>query len=228
MRSLVRHALDIAVVAMVALLAWFLWPSFLGGTNRVVAVHGHSMEPTFHAGDLVVLNTHAQPAVGRIFVFQIPADEPGGGRLVVHRIIGQRDDGSYITQGDNTQNPDSFRVTDRELVGSPRFVVPHGAKLISIFGTPIGLATATGLLSAIVMWPRARPNTLGGLTRPTIGPDGWSSIKIPEEEMTAAEAWVWVETQLDPWVSGPVAGDVGGESLLEEGEDLVGLGVPTG
>lgn len=174
-----------------------MWPASLGGSNRIITVQGHSMEPTYHTGDLLVLDSGATPEVGRIIVFRIPADEPGGGHLVVHRMIGRRADGTFITQGDNAPNPDVFLTTRTDILGSPRFSIPHGGEAIGLFGTPTGLAVTAGLLGTLLMWPRNRARVALVSLQLTIDDEGWSSAFISEQDMVDANAWLRAEMSLD-------------------------------
>ena len=91
-----------------------------------------------------------------MIVFQIPQDEVGGGQLVVHRVVGIRDDGTYMTQGDNSDDPDEFETNRADILGSPRFAIPHGGQAIAIIGSPLGLAVAIGGLCTALLWPRKR------------------------------------------------------------------------
>jgi len=189
-RSVGRHMLDLLVLCVTAAAAWFMWPAFLGGSTQIIVVQGHSMEPKYHTGDLLVLDASVTPEVGSIIVFRIPASEPGGGHLVVHRVIGRRADGTYITQGDNTQNPDAFLTARADILGSPRFSVPHGGQAIGLLSTPMGLAAVTGLLGFALMWPRKRPAEMFAFIRPTIDDEGWSSVPISEQDMAVANLWL--------------------------------------
>ena len=90
--SALRRVLDIVALGVTIGVAWFLWPSFLGGSSQLILVQGHSMEPTYAPGELVLLNTDFSPDVGSVVVFHIPEGELGAGALVVHRIVGLRAD----------------------------------------------------------------------------------------------------------------------------------------
>jgi signal peptidase I len=154
-RRAVGVALDMVLVAAVVAAAYALWPASLGGASRIIVVEGRSMEPTYQLGDLLVVRTDTSPDVGDVMVFRIPADEPGGGSLVVHRLVGRRDDGSWIAQGDNRTTPDPFRITERDLVGSPVVSVPRGGRLIGLASRPTSVGLAAGLVAMALLWPSA-------------------------------------------------------------------------
>lgn len=203
-----RHVADFVVLGVTVAAAWFMWPASLGGSSRMIVVHGHSMEPTYVTGDLVVLDTGAAPEIGHIVVFKIPDDEAGAGLFVVHRVIGIRADGTYITQGDNAPNPDVFLTKRSDILGSPRFSVPHGGQAIALLGSPIGLAAAIGGLCTVLLWPRKRDEEPEDVVEestpqspePAVVP---SAVEKPvamrqvEDAEVAAEAEAWLREQLD-------------------------------
>lgn len=189
-RSIVRHFLDFIVLGVTILVAWALWPSFLGGSSQIIMVQGHSMEPTYQPGALILLDTDFTPGVGSVIVFHIPEGELGAGALVVHRIVGQRADGTYITQGDNTQNVDAFRVARSDILGTPRFAVPHGGRVISVLTSPVAMGAAAGFMTTILLWPRGRPPAPVEYVGLAIDDDGWSSLAIPEQVQAEADAWL--------------------------------------
>ncbi len=188
--SAVRHTVDLVVLALTILVAWYLWPAFLGGSSRLIMVQGHSMEPTYATGDLVVLDTDAAPDIGNIIVFRIPDDEPGAGQLVVHRVIGRREDGTYITQGDNSQNSDTFLVTRSDILGSPRFSIPYGGQAIGLLSSPVGIGAALGMLSTALLWPRKRAlQPTSEDVAPTAVEEVWPPPTFSEPEMVESQAW---------------------------------------
>lgn len=193
-RSIARHIADVIALGLTILAAWALWPAFLGGSSRMIMVQGHSMEPTYQPGELILLDTDFSPDIGRVIVFHIPEGELGAGALVVHRIVGQRADGTYITQGDNTQNVDAFRVARSDILGTPRFAVPYGGRIIGTLSSPIGIGAVTGLMSTLVLWPRKRPPAPVEFVGLAIDDEGWSSLAIPSH--VQAEADAWLRTQL--------------------------------
>ena len=62
---------DRSRTALLVILAILVWPTSLGGCTTMTVVSGHSMEPTFHTGDLVVARC-GTPAVGDIVIYQPP------------------------------------------------------------------------------------------------------------------------------------------------------------
>ena len=155
-RRTARRVLDLAALALTIAVAWFMWPATLGGSRQLILVQGRSMEPTYDSGDLVVLDTDATPGVGEVVVFKIPGDQLGAGQLVVHRITGVRDDGTFVTQGDNSQNADDFRVTQSDILGSPQLSIPHGGRVLGLLSTPLGVGVVSGVACTIGLWPRKR------------------------------------------------------------------------
>jgi signal peptidase I len=145
------------VIGLVVFLsaAWFLWPVRWGGTFAEVVVSGHSMEPVFHTGDLVVTKKDDHYRVGEKVVYQIPKGEPGAGIHVVHRIIGVRPDGTFVTQGDNRVTPDDWRPRAHDVVGRVVAVVPVAGHILLWLARPWVLAGLIGLILTVWLWPEA-------------------------------------------------------------------------
>jgi signal peptidase len=147
-------------------LAWFLWPVRWGGTFAEVVVSGHSMEPVFHTGDLVVTKKSDHYRIGQKVVYTIPKHEPGAGVHVVHRIIGVRPDGSFVMQGDNRITPDDWRPTSHDVVGRVVAVVPQAGRALLWLAQPLVLAALAGLILTVWLWPERevrRPARADGL-----------------------------------------------------------------
>ena len=134
----------------------FMWPDRLGGATNMVVVRGYSMEPVYHLNDVVVSRGSAPYQVGDIVVFAIP-DGNAKGMLVIHRIIGKRANGSWVTQGDNRDTPDQWELKDSDLKGTPVFVIPRAGRLLQLANNTFVISGALGLLVIVVMWPRKKP-----------------------------------------------------------------------
>lgn len=202
-RCTVRRTIDAAALVLTVLAAWFLWPASLGGSNRFIVVEGQSMEPTFHLGDLVLLHVGTTPRIGNVIVFRIPHGEPAAGLLIIHRIIGSRADGTFVTQGDNRNTPDPFHIHRSDIMGSPRRSIPHLGRLIGLLSSPMIVAIAAGLLSTLLLWPR--PNDRHAQALPIdleLDADGWTGVVLSEQLIS--EAQEWLRTQLNP-VTQPAA-----------------------
>lgn len=180
-----RRIADIVSLLGVLALTWFLWPPSLGGDTRIITVAGHSMEPEWHLGDALVVRPLDDPAVGDVVVFTVPDGEPGEGRLVVHRLIGRRIDGTWITRGDNRDTDDAFRVTPADIVGSPVLTVPRFAQALAVLRSPLGIALLSGLVTMVVLWPAQREERAAResrLARP------WRTRAVKEKARIAATA----------------------------------------
>lgn len=96
----------------------------LGTSMPVVAVESNSMVPTFHKGDLLVLQGALQETLdeGDIIVF-IPE---GSNRAIVHRIIEVNSDGTFQTKGDANANqlPFEKRISYSQIRGKEIAIIP--------------------------------------------------------------------------------------------------------
>ena len=191
----VRRAIDVAALVLTVLAAWFLWPASLGGSSRFIVVEGQSMEPTFHLGDLVLLHVGTAPRIGNVIVFRIPHGEPAAGLLIIHRIIGRRDDGTFVTQGDNRRTPDQFHIHRSDIMGSPRRSIPHLGRIIGLLSNPMIVGIAAGLLGTLLLWPRRNDRHAQALPIDLeLDADGWSGVVLSEQLIRDAEDWL--RTQL--------------------------------
>ncbi len=110
----------------------------LGTPSPFLIVQGTSMEPTFHAGDLLLARNipGTEIKIGDIIAFNVPPDVPQMPPIAAHRVIGITGDKGqlvFVTQGDNS-DVDAFRAPYTEV---------HGVILKNLgpLGRPILLAT---------------------------------------------------------------------------------------
>jgi signal peptidase I len=150
----VSRVVRIASIALTALLVagWsvFLRPVFLGGPADYVIVSGHSMEPTFWTGDVVVAFRQSSYRTGDIVVYRVPAGEPAAGDRVIHRIVGGSAANGFVMKGDNKDGVDPWRPKPSDVVGRSRLVVPHAGVVLLFLRTPLGLALLAGLTTLLV------------------------------------------------------------------------------
>jgi signal peptidase I len=141
-RRLVAN-LAFAILFIAACAAWFitLRPAPLGGPATYVIVRGVSMEPTYHAGDLVVVHRRPVYQVGDIVAYEIPTGEVGGGLSVIHRIVGGSVDTGFRTKGDNNAESDPWRPTLGQIEGTAWLVLPKTGAIMSSLRAPITLAS---------------------------------------------------------------------------------------
>ena len=116
------------------------------GEQHTISISGHSMLPTIHGGDRVLV-THGCAGVrqGDVVVFRL------NGLLVAHRVLhikGGADDKKFVTKGDSTGQVDPH-VSDREIVGRV-LAIERGGQHISLQTCPwraLGWSIAVGTLA---------------------------------------------------------------------------------
>lgn len=133
---------NIAILAIVALDAYFLWPTQLGGATSIVVVSGISMEPQYRTGDLVIARI-MEPSHGDVVVYS--TDQ---GARIMHRIVGGDGDSGWITQGDNNAYEDPFRPTNEDIEGVAVVSYPSIGRASALLLSPIVWAAV--LLGALV------------------------------------------------------------------------------
>jgi len=112
-----------------------------------VVVSGHSMEPTLHTGDVVLLARTGSYRRGDVLAYRVPAGSPGAGLLIIHRVIGGDAADGFVMRGDNKRHPDPWRPRPNEVVGREIVSVPKVGLLIADARTPFGEACFAGLLT---------------------------------------------------------------------------------
>jgi len=128
------------------------WPSYV--------VSSGSMEPTVAVGDVVVAAPFSGPGpvpVGRVMVFENPAT-PGGGKLLVHRVVEYLGHHKYVTAGDANRDVDATPVPAENFRARARILVPVvGLPLVWLGRGDVLLAGGSLLLSVaavVLAWRR--------------------------------------------------------------------------
>ncbi len=223
-RSALSALFTVAILASVV----YLWPARLGGETRLVVVRGTSMEPVYHLNDIVVSREADDYEVGDIVVFSIP-EGAGEGMLVIHRLVGQRDNGSWITQGDNRDSPDEFELYDDDLHGKPVIVAPRAGRLIVWSNNIYVLSVTLGLLVVFLLWPKKRqPEAVA------VGAEQTAAGPSPEEleadqpvraSVAVRELVVAVQLAAERDAAERMAFDVAAEAEAWLADELARLGV---
>lgn len=143
------------VISMAAsLLLWIALPwAFLGWSPTLVT--SGSMQPLVSPGDIVMIRP-ASPtdlAVNTVVLY----DRPDTGRIL-HRIVEERPDGTFQTQGDANHSPDSEYVHRSDIKGVAVLAVPWiGRPSLWLYERRIPLLVlgALTLLTLLALAPRS-------------------------------------------------------------------------
>lgn len=152
-RRLRRHVGDVLFVVVALIVGWLLWPSSLGGCTTLTIVSGHSMEPTYYTGDLVVSRC-GQEQVGDVVVYNPP--DVGSAR-VIHRIIGGDAETGWVMQGDNNDFLDPWEPTHDRVLGSAVLHVPKLGLAATLLLSPITWVSLLLVAAALIIWPDKKP-----------------------------------------------------------------------
>ena len=137
----------IATLAIVAASWFFFAPTQLGGSVSYVQIYGTSMQPRFHAGDLVLVRGAGDYRVGQIVAYQ---NGQLGNHVVMHRIIGSAN-GRYTFKGDNNNFVDSYHPVRSQLVGRTWLHIPAvGRYLVWLRGSRLFLLIGLGALLVLL------------------------------------------------------------------------------
>ena len=134
--------LYLVFVAALALCA--VLPLLTGLTGSVV--QSGSMEPKISAGDVVLVRPVELDdplPMGRVITFAAPTGSAHHGTML-HRLVGERSDGSLVTAGDANADVDSTPIARRDIIA-------RGVLLIPWIGQP-ALWIGTGQLLPLLLW----------------------------------------------------------------------------
>ena len=149
--DLVRRTGECLLVAMVAAFLAFFWPQTLGGKVAYVKVDGHSMDPTYHFGDLAIVRRQSSYKIGDPVAYRIPKGEFGAGAMVIHRLIGGDGAHGFVTRGDNRTINDPWHPKTSDVVGKVRMDFPALGTEVAKFTRPIYLGGLVAGLTVLVM-----------------------------------------------------------------------------
>jgi signal peptidase len=131
--------------------AFLFWPQTLGGSVAYVKVDGHSMDPTYHFGDLAIVRRQSSYRIGDPVAYRIPKGEFGAGAMVIHRLIGGEGVHGFTTKGDNRTIQDPWHPRTADIVGKVRYDVPALGTRMATFTRPVYLGGLVAILTVIVM-----------------------------------------------------------------------------
>jgi signal peptidase len=150
-------------LAVLACLFWmhYLRPQAFGGNAGFVLVSGHSMEPRFHTGDLVLVEKQQHYHPGQVIAYHVPKGDPMAGAQVIHRIIRGDATHGFVVRGDNRTAPDVWRPKAGDIVGAKTLRIPDAVVVLQYLRSPVLL----GLLAAAFVFAHA-------LSRDAVAPAG--------------------------------------------------------
>ena len=138
------------VIALVVAFLVLGRAGFVDSPVSYVIVSGHSMEPTFHTGDVVLLTRAASYRKGEVIAYEVPKGGPGAGLIVIHRIVGGNAREGYIVRGDNKQFADPWRPRPRDVVGTEQLMVPKIGLVSRYIRSRAGLAALAGFITVAI------------------------------------------------------------------------------
>ncbi|WP_061961598.1 signal peptidase I [Demequina flava] len=152
---------------VVLTLAYFIWPTSLGGGTTAIVVNGHSMEPTYYTGDVVVARAD-EPEIGDVVIY---TTEDLGDAKIIHRIIGGDGVNGWEIQGDNNDFVDPFHPTNEDVLGVAKFHIDSVGTWATVLRSPSVWASFLLLALGLVMWPSRRCPDLESAEHPTDAED---------------------------------------------------------
>src|SRR4051794_9567959 len=150
MHTVVRSTQWMLVAATIAI-GFLFWPQSFGGKVAYVKVDGHSMDPTFHFGDLAIVRRQSSYAVGDAVAYRIPKGEFGAGAIVIHRLVGGDGVHGFVTKGDNRTIKDEWHPRTSDVVGRVEYDIPAAGTRVAQFTKPVYVGGLVAGLTVLVM-----------------------------------------------------------------------------
>lgn len=141
---------ETVVVALVVAFLVFARAGFVSSPVSYAVVSGHSMEPTFRTGDVVLLVRSGRYRKGEVVGYEVPKGGPGAGLIIIHRIVGGNASEGFIMRGDNKQFADPWRPRPNDVVGTERAMVPKVGLATRYVRSRAGLAALAGLITVVI------------------------------------------------------------------------------
>jgi signal peptidase len=113
----------------------------------MTVVSGHSMEPTYYSGDLIVARC-STPKVGDIVIYQPPGLDARA--LVIHRIASATADGHWVMKGDNNSYHDPWQLTNSDIIGVAQLRIPAVGSMVR---APLVWTSLLLVAAALLIWP---------------------------------------------------------------------------
>ncbi len=144
--------LFIAVIA--ALLIISVFP--ITGNYKILVVQSGSMEPTIQTGAIVVVKPMQDYQIGDIITFSNPNDR---NESITHRIYDMKINQGvpvYITKGDANEDPDSWEILKKDVIGKMLLTVPFLGYAVDFVKTPLGFALIVIVPAGIIIGDEIR------------------------------------------------------------------------
>ncbi|MBO9128497.1 signal peptidase I [Bacillus sp. 165] len=140
----VTSTLFMVILAIAAAAVLFFVFQSKGNIEKVPSIFGYkpltvlsnSMQPTFSAGDIVLINVDTEPKVNDVITYKHP-----DGILVTHRIVKTEEkDGKvfFRTKGDNNNVEDDVFVSRESILGVEAISIPKAGYVAKFVSGPVG------------------------------------------------------------------------------------------
>ena len=140
------------MVVLIAAVVFMIWPVPYGGRVTIARVVGTSMQPMYHTGDVVMaVKPLGDYHVGDVVVYVAKVGNTSG--YIVHKIVGQNANGTFVLKGVNKKDKDPWDVPAANIRGKVVFLIPQGARYIGLLHNRWGTAVILGLLVTALLWP---------------------------------------------------------------------------
>jgi len=147
MKEILQVGTIIGIILAVAIFMLFYRPVPLAGDTHYLTVHSGSMEPALPVGSVVVIKPVDPNKLQKDEIICFKLSNP---QSITHRIIDITDEG-FVTKGDANEDPDSFVVQKKNIIGKVVFTIPYVGYLNHFVKTPLGFTLFIILPATIII-----------------------------------------------------------------------------
>ena len=114
------------------------------------------MEPKYHTGDVAIaVKSPSGYKAGDIVVYLAKVNNTSG--FIIHQIINQNPDGTYVLKGINKADRDPWDVPAENIRGKVRVLIPQGQRYVGLLQSRWVTAGIVGLMITAMFWPTKKP-----------------------------------------------------------------------
>jgi signal peptidase len=125
----------------------------LGTEYPVLVVDGMSMNPTYYAGDLLVVQSIPDTRCIEVHDVIVFHDPYNWDKLILHRVVdvsALNDQLIFRTQGDNNDYADPWQVQEEHIAGRVLQKIPYVGSVVTAIRSPYGMGVLFSLIVVLI------------------------------------------------------------------------------
>ena len=145
----VKKTISWVISALLVVIIGFFAFTYLSPNHNVYMVRSESMKPAIKLGDVIITGPAGGSSNSEVKPDTIITYERGK-ELITHRVV-SIDGDVLVTKGDNTEEPDPWKVTMSDVQGVYMFKIPYVGYALSFIRSKVGWFVAIILPAALLV-----------------------------------------------------------------------------